>query len=62
KVVKKYSVSLNGEAKISQLGDFVFKIESPPTLVIVEECSIKPQTKKSGLLNFTMTISKIIIP
>lgn len=60
--VKKYGVDITYKSKMSQAADFIYKIENSCALLAVEKFNIKPRTENSDILNFTMTISKIVIP
>ena len=60
-LVGEYNVNLNGEARLENLLDFIYKLENSSPILITKRFSIGSVAKKSDVLRFTMTISKIIV-
>jgi len=61
-IIKKYRVDLNCEARMEQIINFIYEVETFSALLVVEKFDIRPKTKNSDILKFTMSIYKVIIP
>jgi len=59
---RKYLVSLNCEAQMEQLVDFMYNIENSLKLLIIEKYQISPKTRESSVARCSMTVSKIAAP
>lgn len=57
---KKYVVTLNGEAQMEQIVEFMHAIESSDKLLTIEKYQISPKSKESSIAKCSMTISKIV--
>lgn len=60
--VKKYLITLNSEAQMEQLINFIFNIESSNKLLRVERYQISPKSKESTIAKCDMLISQITMP
>ncbi|MBN1405864.1 MAG: hypothetical protein JW946_05025 [Candidatus Omnitrophica bacterium] len=58
---KKYTITLNCEAQVEQLADFMYKIEDSNKLLRVERYQISPKTKDSSMAKCNMFIAKIVL-
>jgi Tfp pilus assembly protein PilO len=56
---KKYSVSIDCEAQIEQLTQFMYDVENSPELLTVEKYDMGPKSKESSVARCSMSISKI---
>jgi len=59
---EKYEVSLNCEAEMRQIADFIYSIEQSNKLLIIEKFEAGPASKKSTKAKCSMTISKMTVP
>jgi Tfp pilus assembly protein PilO len=59
---KKYIVSLNCEAQMEQVVNFMFSIENSDKLLTIEKYQINPKSKESTVAQCNMAISKIVMP
>jgi Tfp pilus assembly protein PilO len=59
---KKYLISLNCEAQMEQLSDFMYNIENSNKLLTIEKYQISPKSKESSVVRCSMSIAKIIMP
>lgn len=59
---KKYLVRLSCEAKMNQLTNFMYTLESSKKLLTIEKYQISPDPKTPGIVKCTMTITKILCP
>ncbi len=58
----KYYVDLSCEAKLSDIINFMYEIESSQSLLKIEKYNIKPKIEGESIASCTMTIAKIVIP
>ncbi|MCX5702233.1 MAG: type 4a pilus biogenesis protein PilO [Candidatus Omnitrophica bacterium] len=59
---KKYMITLNCEAQMEQLIDFMYNIENSSKLFSIEKYEINPKARDSSVAKCSMSISKISIP
>ncbi len=59
---KKYLISLNCEAQMEQLSDFMYNIENSNELLTIEKYQISPKSKESSVVKCSMSIAKIVMP
>ena len=59
---KKYLISLNCEAQMEQLTDFMYNIENSIKLLTIEKYQIAPKSKESSVVRCSMSIAKIVMP
>jgi Tfp pilus assembly protein PilO len=59
---KKYLVNLNCEAKMEQIAEFMYNVESANKLLTIEKYQINPKSKDTNLARVSMVISKLVIP
>lgn len=59
---KKYFISLNLEAQMEQLAQFMYDVESSKRFLIIEKYKIEPKSKDSSVAKCSMTISKVALP
>ena len=59
---KKYLISLNCEAQMEQLTDFMYNIENSNKLLTIEKYQIAPKSKESSVVRCSMSIAKIVMP
>jgi len=59
---KKYFISLNIEAQMEQLAQFMYDVESSNSFLIIEKYKIEPKSKDSSVAKCGMTISKVALP
>ncbi len=59
---KKYTISLNCEAQMEQLVDFMYNIETAGKLFTIEKYQISPKSKASSIARCSMSVSKITVP
>ena len=59
---KKYFITLNCEAQVEQLTDFMYNIESSNRLLSIEKYQISPKSKDSSVARCSMSISKLAVP
>jgi Tfp pilus assembly protein PilO len=57
---KKFAVTLNCEAQMEQLVDFIYNIESSKKMLMVEKFQIGPKAKKSSIAKCGMTVYRVI--
>lgn len=56
---REYLVSLNCEAQMEQLVEFMYNIENSNKFLLIEKYQISPKSKESSVARCSMTISKI---
>lgn len=61
-LVKRYLISLNCEAQMEQLVDFMYNIESSSRLLTIEKYQISPKSKESSVARCNMSLSKLSLP
>ncbi|MBL7130520.1 MAG: hypothetical protein ISS45_03825 [Candidatus Omnitrophica bacterium] len=61
-ISRKYSLELDFEAKIEQLFEFFYAIESSNKLIKIEIYHITPKSAESSITTCSMRVSKVIIP
>lgn len=61
-VSKKYSITLNCEAQMEQLVDFMYAIENSSKLLTIEKYQISPKARESTVAKCSMSLSKLSIP
>ncbi len=59
---KKYIVSLNCEAQMEQVINFMYSIENSSKLLLIEKYQITPKSRDSSVAKCSLTISKIVMP
>ena len=59
---KKYVVTLNCEAQMEQIINFMYSIENSNKLLIIEKYQITPKSRESSLAKCSLNISKIVMP
>lgn len=59
---KKYLISLNCEAQMEQLSDFMYNIENSNKLLTIEKYQISPKSKESSVVRCSISIAKIVMP
>ena len=57
--VREYAVSLNCEAQMEQLVEFMYTIENSNQLLAIDKYQLSPKAKESSLARCSMTVSKI---
>lgn len=57
----KFMISLNCEAQMEQLVDFMYMIENSPRLLIIEKFQIGRKSSESSVARATMTISRMVM-
>ncbi len=62
KVIKRYSISLNCEATMEQLANFMNLIVDSPVLFTIDAYNLASRDKEKGILKCNMVISKIVVP
>lgn len=60
--VKRYLISLNCEAQMEQLVDFMYNIESSSRLLTIEKYQVSPKSRESSVAKCAMSLSKLSIP
>lgn len=60
--VKKYMATLNCEAQMEQLADFMYNIENSTLLLSIEKYEISPKSRDSSIVKCSMTIAELIAP
>ncbi|MFH1593560.1 MAG: hypothetical protein ABID09_02555 [Candidatus Omnitrophota bacterium] len=58
----KYTISLNGEAQMEQIVEFMYNIENSQKLLTIEKYEISPKARESSVAKCSMIISKLIMP
>jgi hypothetical protein len=58
---KRYLISLNCEAQLEQLMEFMYNIENSNNLFVVGKYEIIPKSRESSIASCTMSIYKIIV-
>lgn len=61
-VSKKYLVTLNCEAQMEQIVNFMYNIENSSKLLAIEKYQITPKSKESSVAKCSLTISRIVMP
>ncbi|MCM8797551.1 MAG: type 4a pilus biogenesis protein PilO [Candidatus Omnitrophica bacterium] len=59
---KKYLISLNCEAQMEHLSDFMYNIENSNKLLIIERYQISPKSKESSVATCSISVAKIVMP
>ena len=59
---KKYLVTLNCEAQMEQIVNFMYNIENSNKLLAIEKYQITPKSKESSVAKCSLTVSKIVMP
>lgn len=59
---KRYLISLNCEAQMEQLVDFMYSIENSNKLLTIEKYQISPKSKESTVAKCSMSLSKLSLP
>lgn len=59
---KKYMISLNCEAQMEQLSEFMFNLEGSNKLLTIEKYQISPKSRESSIAKCSMTIARVVIP
>lgn len=59
---KKYVITLNCEAQMGQLVNFMYNIENSKKLLLIEKYQILQKTKGSSIISCSMTVSQIVKP
>lgn len=57
--VREYAVSLNCEAQMEQLVEFMYSIENSNQMLAIDKYQLSPKAKESSLARCSMTVSKI---
>jgi Tfp pilus assembly protein PilO len=58
---RRYAISIEAEATINYLTDFIYQLEKTPRLLRVEDFQLSPKEKNSATLRARMTISEALI-
>jgi len=58
---KKYGVSLDCEAQMERIADFMYRVESSSDLLKVEKFNISQKAKESDIVKCSISVSKIVI-
>jgi Tfp pilus assembly protein PilO len=61
KAAKKYLLSLNCEAQLEQMVEFMYDIEKSAELLTIEKYKLGPKSKDSSVARCSMSISKIAL-
>jgi len=56
---KKYAVTLNCEAQMEQLIDFMYNIENSKKMLMIEKFQIGPKAKKSSIARCGLTVYRV---
>ena len=59
---RKYTVTLNCEAQLEQVADFMYSIEDSEELLTIEKYQMSPKARDSSVVRCRMTISKLVMP
>lgn len=60
-LVKRYLISLNCEAQMEQLVDFMYNVESSNRLLTIEKYQVSPKSKESSIARCSMSLSKLFL-
>lgn len=58
----KYVISLNCEAQMEQIMEFMYYIENSKRLLTIDRYEISPKSRESSIASCSMSISKLILP
>ncbi len=58
--LKKYAVSLNAEAPMEQMVNFLYRVENSDKLLIIERYQLSLKSKESSLVQINLVIAKIV--
>lgn len=60
--IREYMISLNCEAQMEQLIEFMYSVENSSQLLSIDKYQMSPKAKESSLARCSMAISKITLP
>lgn len=58
---KKYVVNLNGEGEMSQIVDFMYRVENSSDLLTIERVQISPKSRESSVAQCAFMISRMFM-
>ncbi|HAH21273.1 MAG: hypothetical protein A2Y00_02430 [Omnitrophica WOR_2 bacterium GWF2_43_52] len=59
--IREYTISLNCEAQMGQLVEFMYSIEKSSLLLSIDKYQLSPKAKESSLARCSMSVSKITL-